>query len=795
MSPPPLPGEPAAGAGLLAWPKASTGRVTAVLCGIVLAFYHSLWWPGLVLIHRDALRFYLPIKQHLIERLSAGELPQWFPYDALGRPFIGITHSGVFHPFTVLYFFLSVHDAYRLSALISCLLAALGAFILGRRLSISTAGALLAGVAFALSGYVASLTFNIVYLYSIAVLPFFCAALETALARGGAWVIAPAIVWATVFLNGDVQTGYYYGFIALLWTGARAACSYREAALRLALAGGLAALLAGVQLGPTGAVFAGSDRSQSETIHNEAVYWSTHPLRLATMVAAPLAAEADPVAVGRFFFGNPEYGMWADSLYVGIPAMGLAIIGAWHRRDLRVLVLLGGLALLLALGRYGGLYEIFYTTVPLWSAFRFPEKLMGIVSFAVAMLAGAGLDATRAGKGALVPWVAAAALCSGVGIVLRTEAVGTWVATNFGAPEVLARTVTSSAGLAFLYSAIAALGVWLILSGARRGYLRETLALGALTAIVTLDLARVNLAAYHTAPAEAATFVPPLAQAIAAREGALVPGRFRMLSLRDTRYVAPEPVRRLFGHDWEIVERRQALDMEYNAQFHLESLFDYLPGRNRTLKAMMPEMVGIGTAARFNVAYYIGHSVHFQNRVFARAVVAELPDYDLALAHNPVPFKPRAYMSRRPERATSPIDAVALLTRPDFLSGEVDVIETSALTLPGPATDGFATIERYAPEEVRMRVETPQPAVLILLDSFDKGWTATLENDAELPIMRANALVRAVAVPAGTHLVTFSYQTPLLKAGAAVSLVGCLLCLGLVTHAWWTRRHHTGPCQ
>src|SRR2546426_2626666 len=37
------------------------------------------------LIHRDALRFYLPIKQHLIERLSAGELPQWFPYDALGR--------------------------------------------------------------------------------------------------------------------------------------------------------------------------------------------------------------------------------------------------------------------------------------------------------------------------------------------------------------------------------------------------------------------------------------------------------------------------------------------------------------------------------------------------------------------------------------------------------------------------------------------------------------------------------------------------------------------------------------
>ena len=766
-----------------------------VLLGLALAFYHGLWLPGLVLIHRDALRFYLPIKQHLIERLSAGELPQWFPYDALGRPFIGVAHTGVFHPFTVLYFFLPVHDAYRASTLISCLLAALGGLVLGRTLNYSRAGAFIAGMSFALSGYVASLTFNIVYLYSIAVLPFFCATLETALARRRTWVIAPAAVWATVFLNGDVQTGYYYGFIALLWAGTRATCSYREAALKLALAGGLAALLAGIQLGPAAAVYAGSDRSQSETIHDEAVYWSTHPLRLATMVTAPLAAEADPVAVGRFFFGNPEYGMWADSLYVGIPALGLALLGARHRRDLLVLVLLGGFALLLALGRYGGLYEIFYTAMPLWSAFRFPEKLMGIVSFAVAMLAGAGLDAVRARKGALAPWVAAAVLCTGAGIGLRTEAVGAWVAASSGAPQAFARTVTNSAGLACFYGAVAALGVWLILAGARKGVFREAVLLIALAALITLDLSRVNVAAYRIGPAEAATFVPPLAQAIAAREGTLVPGRFRTLSLRDTHYVAPESIRRLFGHDWETVERRQALDMAFNAQFHLESLFDYLPGRNRTLKVMMPEMVGIGTAARFNVAYYIGHSVHFKNRIFAQAVVAELPDYDLALARNPVPFKPRVYLSRRPERATAPIDAVALLRRPDFLNGDVDVIETTDAALPGPALSGSAVIERYTPEGVRVRVETPQPAVLILLDAFDQGWTSKLESGAELPILRANALVRAVAVPAGTHLVTFSYQTPLLKAGAATSLTGCLLCLGLITHARWARRHPPGPCR
>src|SRR5207247_841992 len=153
----------------------------------------------------------------------------------------------------------------------------------------------------------------------------------------------------------------------------------------------------------------------------------------------------------------------------------------------------------------------------------------------------------------------------------------------------------------------AALGVWLILVGARKGVLREAVLLVALAALITLDLSRVNLAAYRTAPAEAATFVPPLAQAIAAREGTLAPGRFRTLSLRDTHYVAPESIRRLFGHDWETVERRQALDVAFNAQFHLESLFDYLPGRHVTLKVMMPYLIRIDVAARYNVAYYIAH--------------------------------------------------------------------------------------------------------------------------------------------------------------------------------------------
>src|SRR5712692_8586599 len=342
-------------------PMSPSAIALVMLCSIAFAFYYGLWLPDLVLIKRDAFTFFLPLKQYAIERLAAGELPQWFPYDGMGRPFIGVAHTGVFHPFTALYFLFSVPDAYRVSTLLSCLLAALGAFALGRTLNLSRAGSLIAGVSFALSGYVVSLTDNLLYLYSICLLPLFCAALEKALVHSRTWVVAPATLWATVFLIGDIQTGYYYFFIALAWTISRARGPRLEAGLRLAIISGIAALLAGIQLGPAWAVFTNTERMHPALFQEPALHWSTPTLRLVTIVASPGLEKTTQTDAASFFFGvRPTIsgvggGLWAESLYLGVLVMGLALLGAWQRRDLRVLALLGSVALLLALGRYGGL--------------------------------------------------------------------------------------------------------------------------------------------------------------------------------------------------------------------------------------------------------------------------------------------------------------------------------------------------------------------------------------------------------------------------------------------------------
>src|SRR2546428_13044263 len=72
-------------------------RAVTVLLGLTLAFYHGLWLPGLGLIKRDAFRLNLPIKQYLIERLLAEELPHGFPSMAFGRTFTEVTPPEYLH--------------------------------------------------------------------------------------------------------------------------------------------------------------------------------------------------------------------------------------------------------------------------------------------------------------------------------------------------------------------------------------------------------------------------------------------------------------------------------------------------------------------------------------------------------------------------------------------------------------------------------------------------------------------------------------------------------------------------
>ena len=51
---------------------------------------------------------------------------------------------------------------------------------------------------------------------------------------------------------------------------------------------------------------------------------------------------------------------------------------------------------------------------------------------------------------------------------------------------------------------------------------------------------------------------------------------------------------------------------------------------------------------------------------------------------------------------------------------------------------------------------TTSPGWLVINGTYDEGWTAMVDGTPS-PVVRANGLVRAVQVPAGTHTVTLRY--------------------------------------
>ena len=290
----------------MAFARADVLSLLAVL-SLVLLVYAQLWLPGLVLIKRDAFQLFLPLKQYITDRLLQGELPQWFPYEGLGRPLISLTVMGVFHPFTALYWLLPVQDAYRLSTLLCCLMATGGAFLLARNLGISRLGASVGAMGFVCSGYVMSLTENVLYLYSICALPLFLYVLDQACRNGrNAWLASAGLVWASVLLNGDIQSAYYLGFVALLWTVMRSREMRRAELGRLVVVASVTVLVAAIQLAPAWVAYQHSDRAGASSFHAEAIHWSTHPLRLMTLLVSPIDDGSLGDQIAQALFHTPE---------------------------------------------------------------------------------------------------------------------------------------------------------------------------------------------------------------------------------------------------------------------------------------------------------------------------------------------------------------------------------------------------------------------------------------------------------------------------------------------------------
>jgi hypothetical protein len=103
---------------------------------------------------------------------------------------------------------------------------------------------------------------------------------------------------------------------------------------------------------------------------------------------------------------------------------------------------------------------------------------------------------------------------------------------------------------------------------------------------------------------------------------------------------------------------------------------------------------------------------------------------------------------------------------------------TKAIPQTAPA-GGKVAFLADAPEHIAISVKSKLPGFVVLADQFYPGWHAALDTEP-VRIYRANAVERAVFVPAGSHLVEFDYQPESLSHGYFLAIVGLAIIASLL---------------
>ncbi|MGD0484963.1 MAG: YfhO family protein, partial [Gemmatimonadales bacterium] len=354
-----------------------------------------------------------------------GHVALWNPEMFGGLPFVAALHGDIFYPTSWLRIFFSMPTVMDFGFVLHYFAAALFTYLLLRRLSVPWLGAVVGGLAYQLSGLIASypLPGHDGKLFVSTMLPLAMLALVMGIRErrwSGHALLAVAVGLA--LLSPHFQMTYYMliaaGLFALyLAFGEDDGRSWGERIGLLGLA--LVAVLVGfgisaIQVLPFYGYLPFSPRAQGY-----------HGFEGATSYAIPWAHF--PEFFLKWFTGLRETywgpnGLKLHSEYLGLPVVALAILGAATRQRRRLVLWLGGIGLLfllIGLGAGTPFYQVWWTLMPYVKQTRAPGMAFFVVALVVAVLAALGVERLERREGAkhVTGWLVAAAVVAVLALV------------------------------------------------------------------------------------------------------------------------------------------------------------------------------------------------------------------------------------------------------------------------------------------------------------------------------------------------------------------------------------------
>jgi len=769
---------------------------SSLLLALFAAVYARPIWMGEVFYRRDIARYIHPIYAQLRARLWAGQWPLWNPYEYCGVPFLGDVTNAVFYPPNVAVLWASPATAITLLIITHHVLAALGLGLLLQRWGHAVPVALGAGLCFSLSGYAMAMDNSMTYLTGLCWAPWLLWSLDRLLERfSAARAGVLAAVYACLFTSGDLQWTY----LAILLSGAYTlvcATSKLRALLWLGAAGGLALGLSGVQLLPLVSIARASNRWGGLPLA-AAQAWSLHPVRaLELLLAHPFGLLSEQTFWGQAFVDNPPHSTpWSNGLYLGAAVPVLALF-AGRSLQARYLGGLTALCLLLALGSHTPVDGWFRAALPGWSAFRYPEKLMSVVTLGLCTAAGLGLGRLLQAPGAgllqrRALMVFAAATLAALLITASTYAAApVWLtgidrvllAAHGGAHHV-ARTAAlellrASGWRASICFTCAASLVWL----SRRPDPAPNLLAWAWFALFALDLGTANARLVDSAPAELYRAPAIAAQRIRARLGAGAPQRIHGAALE---FASSLPLQPDQQNAYYALWQRQTLAPKIGSEFGLRYVTGYSSTSSREFELFWNTLSHVpdDRALDLTAVGFILDSDRTPRYVDPQRfrLLASLPYLGLRVVElvKPTPLARVVYRTRRAE---SHERALSMLASASFAARTMAVVEQDI----GPMDDAAHAdpvqhvLETDEAETIVARLE--RRGLLVVAESYDPDWHVSLDG-RPAPLLRVNYLQRGVVLEPGRHRVRFLYENRSWLYGAVLTGLSLALLLLIALRA------------
>jgi hypothetical protein len=726
-------------------------------------------------------------RQFAFGQLRQGHLVLWNPHYLCGAPFFGGFEAGILYPPNWLYMILPLGPAINIGIVLHVFLGGMFTYLWAARRGLHPTACLLSGTVFMFGGayFLHVFAGHLPNLCAMVWAPLLFLSLDEWV-EDGSWRSIGLGIFALSMqvLAGHPQYVYFTAIIAFPYVLLRMKGNPGKAGIFcgfLAIYTG-ASLLTAVQLWPGIESFLECGRN-IPLEYLSAASFSFPPQNLLTLILPNLFGS---LSDGPYW---SQWFLWEVSAFIGMTALFLALIavGSVKPASRPWILTMVCISFFLALGGYTPFYRLLYDLVPFFNGLRGSCKFDFLGSLFIALLAGLGFNhlATTPRPPRWPAWSAAflGALLSATGLaVLDSTGKGEggswgrwfgsigWLEKAVKAMDPVQRSdFISTAGIHCATSLLWGGATCFLLMGLFFVLGKERKAVHGIAALAILELflfARSNRPTFDLADLQKKV---GQVEAFYARD----PGDYRVygtasISLLTGGYDVWEDEPMVLGRYGRFVCASQGLSEN--------QLFSVLP----IFQKFIPSF---GLLRLKYILSTEGGELRARPTGFPL-----LPRMKLIQDYQVVPDAP---------------ESLKLLVNPPFDLGQKVLLERPPdppPALPGtsPVGGNSGTVhwKDLSTDEVEVEAETAGSAILLITDNYSEGWRATALPDSDqkrYSVVPGDYFLQAIPLSAGRHHFRLEYLPPLFNPGKWVSILSCLLYVGILVRHWKSGRSIKRP--